>query len=196
MMTNQVAPRDLDDDAALMVQVRDRNCQDAFGQLVRQWRDRVERLCYRLCGNLADAEDLTQEAFQKVFRFRSRYEPSAKFSTYLYKIATNCCRDFAKSRRRKGFLQEADWARVADPKSTDAPMTRDVVDCIQRTIWSLPRHYREVIVLRHYEDLSFAEIAELLEIPRGTAASRMAKALRILEAEFVKLDLIPQHVNA
>jgi RNA polymerase sigma-70 factor (ECF subfamily) len=181
-----------DADVALMIAVRDHGCTESFDQLVRRWRARVERMCYRMCGNLVDAEDLAQDVFQKLFQARDRYHPTASFSSYLWKIATNRCRDFGKSQRQRR-RQTSNWEDVAEAPVVG--LDGDARASIQQAIWRLPRHYREVVVLRHYEDLKFDEMAALLEIPRGTVASRMAKALRLLEAEFVRLELIPARTN-
>ncbi len=176
-----------DADAARMLRVANQGCPEAFAQLIGEWRPRIERYCYRLCGNLADAEDLTQEIFQKLYRTRERYRPQAKFSTFLWQIATNHCRDFARAQRRRvaAAAQHQDWVESLPQEHTTAGAF-ELRESVQQAVWRLPEPYRAVLVLRHYEDLKFSEIAELLHVPRGTVASRMAKALRLVERELIR----------
>jgi RNA polymerase sigma-70 factor (ECF subfamily) len=179
-----------DADAALMVRVAVAGCSHSFERLASTWRPRIERLCFRLCGNLADAEDLTQEIFEKLFRSRERYRPEARFSTFLWRIATNHCRDFARARRRRPAIEASErLSDIATARPDGLPLeNREVV---QQAVWCLPERFRTVLVLRHYEHMKFGEIAELLEVPRGTVASRMAKALRLLEVELIRQRLLP-----
>jgi RNA polymerase sigma-70 factor (ECF subfamily) len=180
-----------DADASLMVRVRDQDCQQSFAELVRRWRTRIEGYCRRVGGNVADAEDLAQEIFQKLHHARNRYQPTGNFSAYVWRLAANHCRDFLRAKQRKPNWSGSHDQVVAEASAARDELDQDTCECIQQAIWRLPVHFREVVVLRHYEDLPFADIAQLLEIPRGTVASRMAKALRLLEAEFVRMELIP-----
>lgn len=185
MLTNSTAEPPSEDAAvALMLKVRAEGCRVSFDRLVNQWRMPVERLCFRMCGNPLDAEDLTQEVFQKLYSNRARYEPTAKFSTFLWSIAANQCRDFLRSRRRRPVIQPDPQFLSEIPQDTQCTsIDRDSRQVVRDALSRLPDLYREVVVLRHYQHMKFEEIGRLLQIPRGTVASRMAKALRLLERE-------------
>ena len=174
-------------DEKLMAAVRDYDSAEAFERLVDRWQSPIVRMCYRMTGSWADAEDLTQEAFAKLFRFRGRYRAKAKFSTYLWQIAVNGCRDFQRrqnSNSRK-HTQLADELRTRESGSAAG----ENAEVIRHCVGGLPSMYREVLVLRHYEGLKFKEIATVIDVPVGTVASRMAKALRLLETELSRHQL-------
>jgi RNA polymerase sigma-70 factor (ECF subfamily) len=180
-------PRHAPTDEGLMMRVRDHDCPQAIGQLVDRWQAKVQRLCYRLCGRWEDAEDLTQETFSRLVETRARYRPTAKFSTYLWTIALNRCRDWARQqRRRKRLVDQGQYllSRFGDDLAGEGS---ELYDGVQAALQQLKPAHREIVVLRHYEELKFHEIAELLQIPRGTVASRMATALKLL-AEYLKPD--------
>ena len=186
----------LDADAARMLRVSSDACAESFAELTNAWCPRIQRLCFRLCGNLADAEDLTQEIFQKLFRSRERYRPDAKFSTFLWQIATNHCRDFARAQRRRATANQRHQAWLAlNPTGNGEAASQDLCETVQQAVWRLSEPYKTVLVLRHYEQLKFSEIAELLQLPQGTVASRMAKALRLVERELIRAEVLPPTTN-
>ncbi|MGI9515912.1 MAG: RNA polymerase sigma factor [Pirellulaceae bacterium] len=170
------------DDENLMVHVRDHDNAAAFGELVQRWQIRVHRMCFRMTGDWQDAEDLTQEVFAKLYRSRDRYVVQSALGTFLWQIALNHTRDFVRKsgRTRQQQLQLRDEYRQRDGQKRDNHEPDDA-DEVQKALLQLPDHYREVVVLRHFENLKFRQIADLLQIPEGTVASRMAKALRLLE---------------
>ena len=172
------------DDELLMVRVRDQDCLDSFAELFDRWNERILRLGFRLTGDWQDAEDTTQEVFGKIYWNRKRYQANARFGTYLWRIAINHARDVIRKRVRNRSKQEEfrEQSRQAGGVGTGST---EVQDHVQQALLNLPESLREVLVLRHYEGLQFRQIAELLSIPEGTVASRMAKALRVLKQ---KLD--------
>lgn len=167
-------------DEQLMLTVRDNDCVHSFELIVQRWQQPVVRLCYRMVGAWEDAEDLTQDVFARLFQSRSRYRATARLSTYLWSIAINRCRDFHRSAEREKERQK----KVSDIRSERQlrPLnsTEEAIDRIREALSRLAPRFREVLILRHYEGLTFKEIANVLEIPFGTVASRMAKALKLL----------------
>lgn len=172
-----------------MRRVQQADDEEAFAQLVRRWLGPIQRLCERMTGDAHHAEDLAQDAFVRVFARRKEYEASGKFSTWLWRIALNLCYDELRRRQRreKTILDNEGGEPVAaldDLMSSDAPPDKSLLDreragLVQRALDELPEIYRAVLVLRHYEDLKFREIAEVLGVPEGTVKSRMAEAMAL-----------------
>jgi RNA polymerase sigma-70 factor (ECF subfamily) len=160
----------------------------AFARLVERWQKPIQRLCLRMLGDAHRAEDLTQEAFVRVFARRKDYEPVGRFSTFLWRIALNLCYDELRKINRRGESSLEDSADergelhfVADSAAPDLRLVEDErAETVRRALLQLSEPYRVVVVLRHYEGLKFREIGEVLEIPEGTVKSRMVEALNQL----------------
>ncbi|HEY1173740.1 MAG TPA: sigma-70 family RNA polymerase sigma factor [Verrucomicrobiae bacterium] len=175
-------------DEQAMWRVQQHADEDAFAQLVRRWESPIRNLCVRMTGDLHKGEDLTQEAFVRVFEKRSMYQPDAKFSTWLWRIALNLCYDEQRriKRRSETALENEEGETVVE-LVTDASGPADQAeageraDMVRRALVRLPETYRTVLVLRHYEGLKFREIADVLDIPEGTVKSRMVEALGQME---------------
>jgi RNA polymerase sigma-70 factor (ECF subfamily) len=146
----------------------------------------VYNLAYRMSNSPHEAEDISQEAFMRAYQSLARFNPSYKFSTWLYQITLNIIRD--KFKRK-----EIDYVSLDTPVETDdsefyhqpADLTnnpeqimaqKEDFQVIQQAILSLPLKYREVIVLRHLQDLSYIEIANILKLPQGTVKVRLYRA--------------------
>jgi RNA polymerase sigma-70 factor (ECF subfamily) len=178
-----------------MGRVRDHGDDRDFSLLVERWEKPIWRLCARMIGDVHRAEDLKQEAFSRVFEKRGDYNPAARFSTWLWRIALNLCYDELRRReRRRAFVIESDGQAatkaledfVAEGPLPDARAAQlEEGQLVRQALLELPEIYRTVLVLRHYEGLKLARIAEVLEVPEGTVNSRMAEALaqltRLLE---------------
>jgi len=146
----------------------------------------VYNLAYRMSSNSHEAEDISQEAFLRAYQSLARFNPSYKFSTWLYQITLNIIRDrFKKKELNYVSLDtpiETDdsefYPQPAD--STNNPeqiMTqKEDVRAVQQAIHSLPLKYREVLVLRHLQDLSYIEISNILKLPAGTVKVRLYRA--------------------
>jgi len=160
---------------------------DAFARLVKRWTLPIRRLCVRMTGDLHKGEDLAQEAFIRVFAHRKRFDPQAKFSTWLWRIAMNLCQDELRRTNRRGEssideLEEHHPSEtgvlIDDSAPPDRMMaTEETGDSVRRAVAQLTASLRTVVVLRHFENLKFREIAEILQIPEGTVKSRMVEAL-------------------
>ena len=178
-----------------MLRVKTRDDHHEFARLVDRWETPIYHLCVRMTGDLQRGEDLKQDAFMRLFEKRKDYQPTGRFSTFLWRIALNLCYDeLRRQQRRREFLigSAAEDMEGAPPESPSEGPGPDVSaaaleegELVRQAVMQLPEIYRAVIVLRHYQDLKLARIAEILEIPEGTVNSRMAQALdrlsRILE---------------
>ena len=181
-----------DEQAMWRVQMQDDS--EAFALLVERWETPIQNLCTRMLGDVHRGEDLAQEAFARVFAKRKEYEARAKFSTFLWRVALNLCYDELRRRERRrelsldGDSEGAVEESASDALPPDVSLAREEsAERVRRALMSLPETYRSVLVLRHYEDLKFREIADVLAIPDGTVKSRMAEGLtqlaRLLDRE-------------
>jgi len=159
----------------------------AFDRLVSRWEEPIRRLCTRMTGDVHRGEDLKQETFLRLFEKRKDYQPTARFSTFLWRVALNLCYDeLRRQQRRRCFFTENAMDQAEDGPAeavaeSPGPDLQTAVleegELVRRALLQLPEIYRAVVVLRHYEGLKLAKIAEVLEIPEGTVNSRMAEAL-------------------
>ena len=157
-----------------------------FSRLIDNYKNMVYNLAYRMSNSPHEAEDISQEAFMRAYQSLARFNPSYKFSTWLYQITLNIIRD--KFKRK-----EIDYVSLDTPVETDdseffpqpADFTnnpeqiitqKENIQAIQQAILSLPLKYREVLVLRHLQDLSYIEIANILKLPKGTVKIRLYRA--------------------
>ena len=174
-------------DEQAMWRVQTQDDETAFAQLVRRWEGPIQRLCLRMTGDLHRGEDLAQEAFTRVFAKRKEYQPSGKFSTWLWRIALNLCYDELRRRQRReetsldGMCGEAMAALEAfvapEPAPDKSLVEQERSELVRKALMQLSETYRTVLVLRHYENLKFREIGDVLAVPEGTVKSRMAEAL-------------------
>lgn len=178
------------EDAALVEKVN-AGQPEAFGELVRKYQDRVFNTCWRICGHLEDARDVTQEAFLKAFENLGTFRQQSGFYTWIFRIAVNLALSHGRKavRRRTESLnrnpdmsgtQAADLAQRLDGQSVADP-----VDCagdaemhaaVARALHALEEEQRAVIVLRDIEGLDYQEISVILAIPPGTVKSRLHRA--------------------
>ncbi len=168
----------------LMAAVRDQGCHQSFRLLVDQWKQPIARLCYKMTFSWDEAEDLTQDIFLRLFKNRLRYKETAKFSTFIWQVTINRCRDYLKSRE---YQQRQNQTTLIDqPHATTVDHRwNEQAELVRTALAGLPMIYREVLVLRHYENLKFNEIANVLSVPKGTVASRMSKALKLLSEQLI-----------
>jgi len=158
--------------------------RSAFDLLVLRWDRKIQGAIYRLMGSEEEARDLCQEAFLKAYRGLGGFKGEARFSSWLYQIALNLCRD--RMRRRRGRIMvsldalepEAQGHVLRDEASTqDLVEARDLQQKVRAAVMALPEDQREVIVLKEYEGLTFQEIAEVLGLPVSTVKTRLYRGL-------------------
>jgi RNA polymerase sigma-70 factor (ECF subfamily) len=174
-------------DEQSMWRVQSQDDERAFAQLVRRWEGPIQRLGARMTGDVHRGEDLAQETFARVFAKRKDYQPSGKFSTWLWRIALNLCYDELRRRQRRvessldGMCGEGVAALEAfvapEPPPDKSLVDQERSELVRNALMQLSEAYRTVLVLRHYENLKFREIAGVLDVPEGTVKSRMAEAL-------------------
>ena len=162
--------------------------REAFGELVEQYRDNVYRLAYRMCGNAYDADEAAQEAFVAAWRALPNFRGDAKFSTWLYRLTTNAAIDVMRREKRHQTVGDGEMMELAD----DADSPQETVErteqqeAVQKALSTLSEEYREVLLLRYMEELDYAEIAEVLQLPSGTVKSRINRAKAALKAALLK----------
>jgi RNA polymerase sigma-70 factor (ECF subfamily) len=155
----------------------------AFDLLVARWEDKIRGAAYRLLGSEEEARDAAQEAFLKAYRALPDFKGEARFSSWLYQITVNLCRD--RLRRRKGRnLVSLDALEDAGPVvAARAPGALDLVEqldlrrAVRRAIEALSEEQREVVILKEYQGLTFLEIAQALELPVSTVKTRLYRGL-------------------
>lgn len=168
---------DSDDDLVVMAQHGDKA---AFSELVRRHSESVINLVFRLCGNIQLAEDAAQESFVQAWLKLSSYRPQTSLRNWLYRIAVNMSID-ALRREKHLSDQELSEQLVAAEATPEVLLTRqERAQNIQEAVLALPPACRAVLVLRIYEELSYQEIAGVLDIPLGTVMSRLNYARMLL----------------
>jgi RNA polymerase sigma-70 factor (ECF subfamily) len=159
----------------------------AFAALVRRWEQPMARFLAHLAGRAEAVDDLVQEVFLRVYHAGGRYRETGAFSTWLYQIALNVARD-AGRRRRRDPLPLAD----AEPPACSPPPERlceqqELAEIVGQAMAELPEPLRLVLVLRHYEEMSFEEMARLTGTPASTLKSRFTAALERLRRRLHQL---------
>jgi len=163
---------------------------ESLGELVGRWEQPLQRFVHRMLPRAEDVHDVCQETFLRVLRRADRFEEGSRFSTWLYQIALNLCRDHARRRRRWRLivaddppLDDAAPAPGAGPwDPATAVEQREVREVVARAMAGLPAIQREVLVLKEFEGLKFKEIAELLGCPESTVKSRLYGGLSGMRA--------------
>ena len=163
---------------------------NAFETLVLEYEKNVYNIALRMMGNSEDAADMTQEAFIKAYNSLQSFRGDSKFSVWLYRIVSNVCLDFLRSKNRRPTVSlsvedddgEDAQLDVADESQSpelllDRKLTRDSV---RRGLDSLPPDYRQILLLREIQGLSYDEIAQALSLEVGTVKSRIFRARKRL----------------
>jgi len=171
-----------------LVRLSQQGDRAAFGELVQLHQRGVVNLVYRLCGNPTFAEDIAQDAFIRAWQKLDSYRPVAPFRNWVYRIAANTAIDIL---RRDKDQVDIDTVVISAPGSN---LEQDLVhrqrdETIRQAVLSLPLASRSVLILREFEDLSYQEISEALEIPIGTVMSRLnyaRTALRTILADLLE----------
>ncbi len=156
----------------------------AFDELVIRWDRKIQGAIYRILGSEDDARDLCQEAFLKAYRALPGFKGEARFSSWLYQIALNLCRDRMRRRKGKVFLSFDD-PQVTEPvnRPANTPSALDLVEAadlsrtVANAVATLPDEQRQIIVLKEYEGMTFLEISEILGVPLSTVKTRLYRGL-------------------
>ncbi len=174
---------------------------NAFETLVIEYEKNVYAITQRMTGNSEDAADMTQETFIKAYNSLSSFRGDSKFSVWLYRIATNVCLDFLRSRSRKPAIslsvededgEEAQLEISDESQSPERLLERDLTrDAVRRGLKALAPEYRQILLLREIQGLSYEEISDVLSLETGTVKSRIFRARKRLCAFLLEDGNIP-----
>lgn len=173
-------PEYLEEEAVQWMLAVQKGDQKAFRKLVEKYQNSLLNFFFYMNANMQEGEDLVQETFLKVYLYRDKYTPSAKFSTFLYRIARNTGIDYLRKKKAIPVSFEDDL--LEEPAlDTSRSSEIDVKGDLEKALLLLPEKLRSVIVMSYFEDLKYQEIADILEIPLGTVKSRMSFAMNQLK---------------
>lgn len=199
--SGQLALRD--PDIRLMLRVRDDDSV-AFAELVELYQQRLVTIMHHLVGNKEEAEDLAQEVFLRVYRTRKRYRPRAKFSTWLFTIANNLALNALRSRQRKpvvpldvrdsgplGPRPAEQLVRDRQHQPSERMQQQELAEIVQQALSELNERQRAAVVLNKFEDMNYAEIAEIMNLTTKAVKSLLSRArenLRHALKQYILMD--------
>jgi RNA polymerase sigma-70 factor, ECF subfamily len=171
---------------------------ESFNQLVVRWERPIYALAYRVIGREEDARDVCQETFLRAFRSINGFRGQAKFSSWLYRIALNLCRDWIRRERRSPTVQAPEGVDVIELAAEQGPVEsiedlvsrRDVGRHVAVAMQALSDDQRTAIILKEYQGLTFQEIADLLGCPLSTVKTRLYQGLTVLRRELEKQGVV------
>jgi len=181
-------------DADVMLRVKTGD-ESAFAYLVQKYRRPMVGFMYRLCHNPSTAEELAQEVFLRVYRSRTTYEPSAKFTTWLYRIATNLAANHARDTRHERpentlRLDEPDRETGATPDLADDSLSaeeeilrRERLAAIRSKVNALPERQRVAVIMHKYQQMDYREIGEVLKLSESATKSLLFRAYETLREQ-------------
>lgn len=173
---------------------------ESFNQLVKRWERPIFALAYRTLGREEDARDVTQETFLRAFRALSGFKGDAKFSSWLYRIALNLCRDWMRKERRAPLVAVPEGVEVEQLAADQGP-AETVEDLaaraelgreVAKAMAHLPEEQRHAIILKEYHGLTFQEIADLMRCPLSTVKTRVYQGLSTLRKQLAE-QMTPRH---
>jgi RNA polymerase sigma-70 factor (ECF subfamily) len=169
-----------------------------FDQLVERYHRQIANFVFRMVGNYETALDLTQEVFIKVYSSLGRYNPEFKFSTWIYKIASNTAIDYLRKQSvtvSPLYMVSGDDEEFELPIPAKGPSPERALERTERSaqieeaISKLPPRYRELIVLRHVSEFSYDEIAEVTGLPLGTVKNRIFRAREAMRKHLIRMGI-------
>lgn len=172
----------IEQDDALLVAASKNGNQDAFSLLVLRYQRRVFNLVFRMLQNYEEACEITQETFLAAWQGLPAFRGEARFTTWLYRIAYNCSLKQLDARKRDQALQVALQSEQEDEELQSTQLTRlDHQELVQEQLSQLPPKYRIVLILRHLQDMTYEEMAEVLTMPIGTIKTHLFRARNLLK---------------
>lgn len=178
-----------DPDVALMLAFANGQ-EDAFVELYQRHRDRIVSFTRRMLGNQAQAEEAAQEVFLKLYRARNAYQPRSRFSTFLYRIATNHCLNERARLEHKLMQRNREVDDCASERGTDQAQRleqKELRAALDAALAKLPERQRAALLLVHYEGLSYRETAESIDVSEAAVKSLIHRARSSLIAELEPL---------
>ena len=167
---------------------------ESFNQLILRWERPIYALAYRLIGREEDARDVCQEAFLRAFRALPGFKGQAKFSSWLYRITLNLCRDWIRRHRRAPLVQVPEGVDVGELVAEQGPSEsieelvsrRELGAVVGEAMALLPEEQRTAIILKEYHGMTFQEIADLQGCPLSTVKTRLYQGLTVLRRHLEK----------
>ncbi len=155
---------------------------EAYGDLVRRYQGLVFNVCYRMLGDPHDAEDLTQETFMRVHSHLDSYDCDRPFIPWARRVAVNLCLNYINRNRRSGLPLDDEFELLVSNECSPerAQENHERNTSLRQAIGMLPAHYRAVIELRHFQELSYMEISKALNIPLSDVKSHLFRARKSL----------------
>ncbi len=147
----------------------------AFEELVRRNQSRAWALAWRCMGDSTEAQDIVQEAFLRIYKAASRYRPTAGFRTYLYRVVTRLCLDW-KAKKRPEYVDTLLSTPDCSPNPEAHVVVAQLSDAVRKCLADLPPNQRIAITLRHYDGMTYDEIAEVLEVSSKAVDSLLQRA--------------------
>ncbi len=177
---------------------------DSFNQLILRWERPIYAFAYRVIGREEDARDVCQETFLRAFRSLPGFRGQAKFSSWLYQIAMNLCRDWIRRQRRARTVQLAEGVDPAELAAERGPVEsiedlvsrRELSAVVEEAMALLPEEQRTAIVLKEYHGMTFQEIADLQGCPLSTVKTRLYQGLSVLRRHLEKRGRTSQLVRS
>ncbi len=171
---------------------------DSFNQLVLRWERPIYALAYRVIGREEDARDVCQETFLRAFRALGGFKGQAKFSSWLYRITLNLCRDWIRRERRQPLAQAPEGVDLVElagetepSESIEALVARkEIGAAVAKAMALLPEEQRTAIVLKEYHGMTFQEIANTLDCPLSTVKTRLYQGLSVLRRQLERSNVV------
>lgn len=168
--------------------------KDSFNQLIVRWERPIYALAYRVIGRDEEARDVCQETFLRAFRALPGFKGQAKFSSWLYRIALNLCRDWIRRHRRAPVMQAPEGVELVELASERGPVEsiedlasrRELSAVVAEAMKLLPEEQRTAIILKEYHGMTFQEIADLQGCPLSTVKTRLYQGLSVLRRHLEK----------
>ena len=168
--------------------------RSAFDELMLAWQPAIQRFLMRMVGCAQTAEDLSQEVFLKAFQASDSYRERSKFSSWLYRIAANVACDRKRTKHKAPVMIDTIEHAIESKDRNDLDQ-REIVMAVRASLGSLAEEHRLVLVLRHYEQVSFEEISRITNTPSSTLKSRFSTALRQLASELRRRGIVPEDLE-
>ena len=176
---------------------------DSFNQLVLRWERPIYALAYRVIGREEDARDVAQETFLRAFRALSGFKGQAKFSSWLYRITLNLCRDWIRKEKRTPVSQAPEGVDIielageATPHETIEQLVgrKELGRAVSKAMAMLPEEQRTAIILKEYHGLTFQEIADMLDCPLSTVKTRLYQGLSVVRKQLEDAGVKPDSLG-
>jgi len=176
---------------------------ESFNQLILRWERPIYALAYRVIGREEDARDVCQETFLRAFRALPGFKRQAKFSSWIYRIALNLCRDWIRRQRRAPVMQMPEGIDPGELMAEQGPVEsiedlvgrRQLSEVVEEAMALLPEEQRTAIILKEYHGMTFQEIADMQGCPLSTVKTRLYQGLTVLRRHLEKNGRLSSNVE-